>query len=77
VPDEGDVQGDESTGEESPAGDVAGRQVAAAQGGRVRVAHADGGLPFTGYVAIPLLLVGAGLLVTGVMIRRRISGSQI
>ncbi len=40
-------------------------QVAAAEGG-------DGELPFTGFLAIPLIAIGAGLVVTGTVLRRRL-----
>ena len=32
---------------------------------------ADAGLPFTGYLAIPILLVGVALVTAGILIRRR------
>ena len=40
---------------------------------QVAVQGQGGGLPLTGFAAIPLLLIGAGLLVTGVVTRRRLS----
>jgi hypothetical protein len=33
-------------------------------------------LPFTGYAAIPVLLVGAGLVVAGALLRRRTRGAE-
>ena len=52
-------------------------QLAAQEKGVRQVAVEENGgvLPFTGLVAIPLLLIGAGLLVTGVVTRRRLSVS--
>ncbi len=38
---------------------------------QVAASSAGGGLPFTGYAAIPVLLIGLGLLVAGVMLRSR------
>lgn len=40
------------------------RQVTAAEG--------DGELPFTGFLAVPLIAIGAGLVVTGAVLRRRL-----
>ena len=37
-------------------------------------APAGGGLPFTGYASIPLLLIGVALLVAGVVLRRGAPG---
>jgi hypothetical protein len=42
-----------------------------------RESNEDGNLPFTGYAAIPLLLIGVGLLATGVVLRRRNSSPQL
>jgi hypothetical protein len=43
------------------------RQVVAVEG--------DGGLPVTGFAAIPLIAIGAGLLVAGTLLRRRLPKS--
>ena len=50
--------------EDAPRGAVAGRQIESA---------GDAKLPFTGLAAVPLLLIGCGLLVAGVATRRRTS----
>ena len=42
-----------------------------------RESNEGGNLPFTGYAAIPLLLVGVGLLATGIVLRRRNSSPQL
>jgi hypothetical protein len=67
----GEELGEESegVGEES-AGDEAG---ARARAGEQAAATADGGdgLPFTGLAAIPLLLAGTALMITGFTLRRR------
>lgn len=62
--DEGAVAGEQAS---SPAATAqAPRQVAAAQGDQ---------LPFTGYAAIPLLLVGLALLASGLVLRRGSRGT--
>lgn len=61
--------------EEGVAGDQA--ENAPAQPERQVEAGASGGgdesLPFTGFAAIPILLLGLGMIVAGVMMRRRLS----
>jgi hypothetical protein len=42
-----------------------------------RASNEDGTLPFTGYAAIPLLLIGVALLGTGLVLRRRNSSPQL
>jgi hypothetical protein len=72
-PDTGDdsrVLGQEGSG----GGDNAGSAGASGAGGGNPGGSTGGGdskLPFSGFVAIPLLVAGAGLLVTGVGLRRR------
>ena len=45
--------------------------------GQVGVSGAGGdGLPFTGLIAVPLLILGAALLASGGYLRRRMSGSD-
>ncbi len=74
-PDQTDSDGDgvgnacDSTGV-AGAGDVveAGDQLALADG----TGDGDGTLPLTGFLAIPLIVLGALLLVTGTVLRRRV-----
>jgi LPXTG-motif cell wall-anchored protein len=42
-----------------------------------RASNEDGTLPFTGYAAIPLLLIGVALLGTGLVLRRRNNSPQL
>jgi hypothetical protein len=42
-----------------------------------RASNEDGTLPFTGYAAIPLLLIGVALLAGGLVLRRRNSSPQL
>lgn len=64
----GEVRGSSGAGGDSHKA----TQVTVAQGG-----SGDGGtgtrLPFTGFLAIPLLAAGAGLLLTGRILRRRLA----
>ena len=79
-PDEGDVAGDEDTvgggggggvaGEEDEGG-TAGEQAEALQTTRQVESSGEGELPFTGFLAIPVLLGGVALLSAGVVLRRR------
>jgi hypothetical protein len=39
---------------------------------QVTAAEGDGELPLTGFLAIPLIAIGAGLVVTGAVLRRRV-----
>lgn len=61
--------GIKGTSEESP--------TAQAQPARQLESTSDGKLPFTGYAAIPLLLGGLALLLTGVVLRRSTNGGQL
>lgn len=60
--DEGGVLGDADEG--AAADDV--------QGSAQEAADGDNRLPFTGFLAIPLLIGGVGLLTSGVVLRRRL-----
>jgi hypothetical protein len=42
-----------------------------------QASNKDGKLPFTGYAAIPLLLIGVALLGTGLVLRRRNNSPQL
>jgi LPXTG-motif cell wall-anchored protein len=42
-----------------------------------RASNENGTLPFTGYAAIPLLLIGVALLGTGLVLRRRNNSPQL
>lgn len=66
----------------APAGDTAGESageepVAIAQPTAQQTLDSGGELPFTGYAAIPLLLLGLGLLGAGLVLRRRSQADAI
>ncbi|HEV2061035.1 MAG TPA: hypothetical protein VGR11_16915 [Solirubrobacteraceae bacterium] len=61
-------------GEGAVAGESAESAPGAAQAGRQTQALGDR-LPFTGYAAIPLLLMGIALLASGLVLRRRAHGA--
>ncbi len=66
----GEVAGDSANGE--VAGDSADAPLATAQASRQLESGSGGAeLPFTGYAAIPTLLIGIGLLAMGLILRRR------
>ena len=73
-----DVAGETDDGGEGGGGDVLGDSEdgntgdAAVQGTAQEAADGSERLPFTGFVAIPLLLGGVALLGTGVVLRRRL-----
>ena len=80
-PDNQDVAGvQEEGGDDGDAGDDGGvlgdsDEGAAAddvQGSAQEAADGDNRLPFTGFLAIPLLIGGVGLLTSGVVLRRRL-----
>jgi hypothetical protein len=69
----GDVLGEEDTGN---GGDTAGEEAGnGLQPSRQVEAGANGGdqLPFTGFLAIPILIGGVALLATGLVLRRRVA----
>jgi hypothetical protein len=74
----GEVAGDSAGGGEvagdSAGGDVAGDSddapLASAQASRQLESGGGGELPFTGYAAVPTLLIGIGLLAMGLILRR-------
>jgi hypothetical protein len=76
----GDVLGEQQAsggrgGEEGVAGEEAGNAPAQPER-QVEVGASGGGdesLPFTGFAAIPILLLGLGMIGTGVVMRRRLS----
>jgi hypothetical protein len=74
-----DVLGAGQSGPGGSAGDVAGARetTAAAQAPRQLSASQADRLPFTGYAAIPLLLVGLALLVAGLVLRRSTRGAPL
>lgn len=91
-PGTGDVGGEEGSGGGNTLGDstgggdgggTAGESASgstpddALESAAQRESNEDGKLPFTGYAAIPLLLVGVGLLAAGLMLRRRNSSPQL
>ncbi len=59
-----DEAGEPSRGEDQAAPEQAPRQVAASTD--------EDSLPFTGFAAIPVLLIGLALLISGVVLRRRV-----
>ncbi len=67
----------------APGGGVAGERVDSAPGEAVaqapRQLEADraGELPFTGYAGGPMLLIGLGLLITGMVLRRNLQRSEL
>jgi hypothetical protein len=67
----GEVLGNQETSPTAPTSQAEGvsptRQVSAEQAGQ---------LPFTGYLAIPLLIVGIAMLATGLTVRRRAARDQ-
>lgn len=59
-------------GEQEASGRGSDEQEAVQPATQLSAADGDGGsLPFTGMVAVPLLVVGAGMLAAGVALRRR------
>jgi len=52
--------------------DVAGTQESDVQATRQVSVQEEGNLPFTGLAAIPLILMGVGLLASGMVLRRRL-----
>jgi hypothetical protein len=82
---DGDVLGDTASGDEGGGGDVAGTTTGGsgdvagtsagdsddpAQAARQLESGGGGELPFTGYAAVPTLLIGIGLLAMGLILRR-------
>jgi hypothetical protein len=82
-PDSG-VLGDTASGDEGGGGDVAGTSagdsddapLAAAQASRQLKSDGSAQLPFTGYAAVPTLLIGIGLLAMGLILRRNPGRAQ-
>jgi hypothetical protein len=68
---EEDQGGGDVAGEEDQAGGVAGEQDENLQATRQVESTGGGELPFTGFLAIPVLLGGVALLSAGVVMRRR------
>lgn len=64
---EQDVLGESASGNQ---GSVEGSDNPAQAARQVAVTGGDDGLPFSGFAAIPLLLVGAGLTAAGLILRR-------
>lgn len=80
----GDTLGTDSSGSDTadtPAGSAtkgtSDEQTATAQPARQLEAADGDDLPFTGYAAIPLLLLGLALLVAGLLLRRGTNTSQV
>lgn len=73
------VLGTGESGRGGPAGDVEGAREtsAAAQAPRQLSASQADRLPFTGYAAIPLLIIGLTLLVAGLVLRRSTRGAPL
>lgn len=73
------VLGASDSGPGGKAGGVAGERetTAAAQAPRQLSASQADQLPFTGYAAIPLLLIGLALLVAGLVLRRSTRGAPL
>jgi hypothetical protein len=65
----GEVAGDSAGGGEV-AGDSADAPLATAQASRQLESDGSAKLPFTGYAAVPTLLIGIGLLAMGLILRR-------
>jgi hypothetical protein len=63
-----------SSGSQGIAGETAGEAAQAAR--QVAVSGGDSGLPFTGFAAIPLLLIGVGLVAAGFVTRRSRTASD-
>jgi hypothetical protein len=67
--------GDDDSGD--PAGDVAGEQAEVAPGDEGREVAAvtdEDELPFTGWAALPIMLLGLAMLTAGLVLRRRTNG---
>lgn len=72
--DGGEVAGDSADGE--VAGDSADAPLATAQASRQLESDGSAELPFTGYAAVPTLLIGIGLLAMGLILRRNPGRAQ-
>lgn len=70
----GEVAGDSADGE--VAGDSADAPLATAQASRQLESDGSAELPFTGYAAVPTLLIGIGLLAMGLILRRNPGRAQ-
>jgi hypothetical protein len=76
--DQGDEQGAEEEGTTPPANEGTGPDEDVAQVPRQVVLGAETGsdaLPFTGFAAIPILLIGVAMLGAGLVVRRRSHGA--
>jgi hypothetical protein len=71
---DGEVAGDSADGE--VAGDSADAPLATAQASRQLESDGSAELPFTGYAAVPTLLIGIGLLAMGLILRRNPGRAQ-
>ncbi len=71
----GEVAGDSAGGGEV-AGDSADAPLATAQASRQLESDGSAELPFTGYAAVPTLLIGIGLLAMGLILRRNPGRAQ-
>jgi hypothetical protein len=78
-PDQGEILNEQLGG--APADEPVGQDEVLGGGGSGDAAAPTGGggggeaLPFTGFLAIPLLVLGSALLLTGVVMRRRQAGT--